>query len=60
MYQPGSRVLVVNGRGRGCRAQLLQIHEEWYSCDIRMEEGGFAGRTIKEVDYEDISKLSEA
>jgi len=25
-----------------------------------MEEGGFAGRTIKEVDYEDISKLSEA
>jgi len=57
--QIGKLVLVVNGRGRGLKATLLKINEEQFNCSIRMEEGAYDQRVIDNVDYEDISKLTE-
>lgn len=55
--RPGNKIIVVNGRGRGCRATLLSINENDFNCDIRVDEGALAGREIKGVDYEDICKF---
>lgn len=55
----GNKLLVVNGRGRGCRALLTSINEEKFNCDIRIEEGVLAGRDVLGVDYEDVCKLAE-
>jgi DNA/RNA-binding protein KIN17 len=52
-------VIVVNGRGRGCRATLLRLNEDKYNSVIRLEEGTFTGREIEGVDYEDISKVAD-
>ena len=57
--QVGKLVLVVNGRGRGMKAILLKINEDSFNCSIRMMEGAYEQRVIDNVDYEDISKLSE-
>ncbi|CAE7724581.1 Kin [Symbiodinium microadriaticum] len=58
--KPGKQVVVVNGRGRGCRATLMRLNEDAFNCTIRIEEGTFAGREIDCVDYEDISKLANS
>lgn len=50
--------MIVNGRGRGCRAVVIRINESVYNCDIRVSEGILSGREISGVDYEDVSKLS--
>ena len=52
--------MVVNGRGRGCKATLMALHEDRYCCDIQMKEGILQGRLINNVEYEDISRLAEA
>ena len=56
----GGVVMVVNGRGRGCKATLMALHEDRYCCDIQMKEGILQGRLINNVEYEDISRLAEA
>ena len=57
--QPGKPIMVVNGRGRGCRGTLLRINEDKYNAVIRIEEGPLSGREIERVEYEDISKIPE-
>ncbi|CAM9623634.1 unnamed protein product [Ectocarpus fasciculatus] len=55
----GMSVVIVNGRGRGCRGSILRIHESDYNCDVRVSEGVLSGREISGVEYEDISKLAD-
>ncbi len=51
-------MLVVNGPARGCKAILLRINESEYNCVIKVEEGLFGGRELRDVMYEDVSKLN--
>lgn len=53
----GSKVLIVNGAGRGSIATLLRINESTYNCDIRIEEGPLQNMELK-VAYEDFSKIT--
>ena len=66
--QAGSEVLVLNGRYRGCKAELLQVNVDGFNCDLRIlddERGGlssgaggsFKGKEVRGVEYEDVSKL---
>jgi hypothetical protein len=49
--------MIVNGRGRGLRATVLRIHEDKFSCDLRLLEGD--RRDMPGVVYEDMSKIVE-
>ena len=53
----GHKLLVVNGRGRGCRGTLLKINEEDFNVDIKLEEGIHEDEVFVGIPYEDISKL---
>ncbi|XP_064632494.1 DNA/RNA-binding protein KIN17-like [Lineus longissimus] len=53
----GKQVLVVNGAYRGEEATLLELNEKKFSCSIRISQGPLKGRTVDDVQYEDISKL---
>ena len=63
LLQVGREVLIVNGRGRGLVATIVRINESDYTCDIRVSSAetdkGYAGRELKGVEYEDISRLVE-
>jgi DNA/RNA-binding protein KIN17 len=54
----GGTVVIVNGRGRGCTGTILRINETDYNCDVRVTDGTLGGRELRNVEYEDISKLS--
>lgn len=60
----GGRGVLLNGRCRGSEAEVLQIHESDFNCDVRVvtSSAGSAssshGMELKGVDYEDISKLA--
>jgi DNA/RNA-binding protein KIN17 len=54
----GRDVLIVNGRCRGCKARLLEIKAEQYTCVLSVLEGPFVGMEIRDVEYEDVCKLS--
>ncbi len=53
---------MLNGRYRGCKAELLQVNVEDFNCDLRILDGESGGGTLKGkevrgVEYEDVSKL---
>ena len=58
-------MLVLNGRYRGCKAELLQVNVDSFNCDLRILEddrgggGGssYKGKEVRGVEYEDVSKL---
>jgi len=52
----GKEVMIVNGRGRGCRATLLRINAEEFNSDLCVEEGPLAGMEVRSVEYEDFSR----
>ncbi len=54
----GREVLIVNGRCRGCKARLLEVKVEQYTCVLSVLEGPCSGTELKDVEYEDICKLS--
>ncbi|CAG9574948.1 unnamed protein product [Danaus chrysippus] len=55
---PGRNVKFVNGAYRGQIGVLKDINTDKYCCDVEISEGLLTGRLVKEVQYEDISKLS--
>jgi DNA/RNA-binding protein KIN17 len=54
----GRRVLLVNGRCRGCRAELLQLDVDRFCARVRVEEGARKGEVLDGVEYEHMSKLA--
>ena len=53
----GKAVLMVQGAHRGCEAVLTELVEEKFCCSVRLETGKSAGKTLRSVPYEHISKL---
>ena len=53
----GKAVKVVNGAYRGEIATLINLNENNYSVDVEIASGLLQGRKVKDVQYEDISKL---
>ena len=59
--KPGGLVRVVNGRGRGCTAQLLDIDTANFVVAVEVVDGDGAlpkGERLEKVEYEDICKLN--
>ena len=54
----GREVLIVNGRCRGYRARLLDIKLDEYTCVLSVLEGPYTGMEVRDVEYEDVCKLS--
>ena len=51
-------MLVLNGRYRGCRAELLQVNVDDYNCDIKiLSEGPWRGKEVHGIEYEDVSRF---
>lgn len=65
----GGAVVIVNGKGRGCRAQLLELHIDRYCADLKVtslpppsrnsSSGIAVGSVLKDVEYEDFSRAAE-
>lgn len=53
----GKLVRVLNGAYRGSRAYLHEIDEENYCVTIEIASGPLKGRQLKNIQYEDISKV---
>lgn len=58
--QVGHEVVVVNGRGRGCRATLIQIDDESLTGRIRFLEGALHGSEVDRVEFEDLCKFDSS
>ena len=54
----GAEVLLVNGRARGARAELLSLDLDAFCASVRLLSGEHAGATLERVEYEDMSKLA--
>ena len=54
----GAEVVLVNGRARGARAELLSLDLEAFCASVRLLSGEHAGATLERVEYEDMSKLA--
>ena len=56
----GGAVRVVNGRGRGCAAQVLAINTDQFCVAVRVSGEGQPlphGTVLDKVEYEDVCKL---
>lgn len=53
----GKAVLMVKGAHRGSEAVLTELVQEKFCCSVRLETGKSAGKTLRSVPYEHISKL---
>lgn len=56
----GNVVLILNGKGRSCKAILLKINDDNFNCDVKVieENSPFFQQDIKGVEYEDLSKYN--
>ncbi|KAJ1412688.1 domain of Kin17 curved DNA-binding protein-domain-containing protein [Ochromonadaceae sp. CCMP2298] len=56
----GQRLLLLNGKGRGCEAELLAIREADFCVDVRVVDaaGPLHRVHIEGVEYEDVSKYT--
>ncbi|CAK1554512.1 unnamed protein product [Leptosia nina] len=54
----GRTVRFVNGAYRGLRGTLQDIDTDNFCCHVEVAEGPLTGRIVKNVQYEDISKLA--
>jgi DNA/RNA-binding protein KIN17 len=52
------RVMIVNGAYRGCKATLKSINVDKFCCTVKIDEGLYTGRSLENVDYEDVCKLA--
>ncbi len=52
----GGAVLILNGKGKGLLAELLELDVDKYAARVRVLEGSLKGEVVKGVAYEDISK----
>ncbi|OWZ00665.1 hypothetical protein PHMEG_00028098 [Phytophthora megakarya] len=57
--KPGRKVKIVNGRGRGCIAKLLDISVDDFCARIRIDTGSSRGEIVDQVEYEDICRLAD-
>eukprot|EP00116_Pleurobrachia_bachei_P005094 sb/3465356/ len=55
--QVGREVLVLNGAYEGGRAVLDKMNVDKYTVDVTMRSGPFKGRSVRDIPYEDVSKL---
>ncbi|CAM9427356.1 unnamed protein product [Phaeothamnion confervicola] len=58
--QVGRRVLIVNGRRRGARAELLSVDTASFSVSVRLVDGPATGTVLEMLEYEDVCKLDDA
>ena len=56
----GQKGILLNGRCRGCTAEVLQINESAYNCDVKVlsSSSRLNGKKLLAVEYDDISKLA--
>jgi DNA/RNA-binding protein KIN17 len=54
----GGTVMILNGRGKGCKARLLDLDVDNYSASVEVEEGNRQGEVLRGVQYEDICKVN--
>lgn len=52
----GGTVLILNGRGKGLLAEMLELDVDKYAAKVRVLEGVLKGERLQGVAYEDISK----
>lgn len=57
--QIGGLVRIVNGAYRGSNARLLAIDTNNYCAKVQIERGIYDGKILKDIDYEDLSKLAQ-
>ncbi|NXH42927.1 KIN17 protein, partial [Dicaeum eximium] len=55
---PGKKVMVLNGGYRGIEGILESINEKTFSVTITIDSGPLKGRRVKDIQYEDVSKLA--
>jgi len=55
---PGRLVKIVNGEYYGSIAEMLSIDEKKYTATVKIKEGRSKGQTVRDIAYEDISKLA--
>ncbi|NXA71604.1 KIN17 protein, partial [Thryothorus ludovicianus] len=55
---PGKKVMVLNGGYRGNEGILESINEKRFSVTITIDSGLLKGRRVKDIPYEDVSKLA--
>jgi DNA/RNA-binding protein KIN17 len=53
----GAPVRIVNGRGRGAVAELLEMNTDDFCVNVRITEGVLEGEVLKRVEYEDVCKI---
>jgi len=53
----GKAVLLLQGPHRGCEGVLTELIEDEFCCSVRLETGKSAGKTIRSIPYEHMSKL---
>lgn len=53
----GGTVLILNGRGKGLLAEMLELDVDNYAAKVRVLEGVLKGEKLKGAAYEDISKV---
>lgn len=52
----GGSVLIVNGKGKGLLAELVELDVDNYAASVRVLEGSLKGEKLTGVAYEDIAK----
>ncbi|CAG4981474.1 unnamed protein product [Colias eurytheme] len=55
---PGRAVRFVNGAYRGHMGTLQHVDTDHFCCQVEVTEGPLKGRLVKNVQYEDISKIA--
>uniref|UniRef100_A0A8D2P8V8 DNA/RNA-binding protein KIN17 n=2 Tax=Zosterops TaxID=36298 RepID=A0A8D2P8V8_ZOSLA len=55
---PGKKVMVLNGGYKGFEGILESINEKRFSVTITIDSGPLKGRRVKDIRYEDVSKLA--
>jgi hypothetical protein len=57
--QPGQELMIVRGRAAGSEGELLRIHEEKYTCDVRVTQRGseLYGKELCGLEYEEVCKF---
>jgi DNA/RNA-binding protein KIN17 len=54
------RVMIVNGRNRGCYGRLKSVNADKYNTSVVIESGPRSGDTMPAVEYEDVCKVDSS
>lgn len=55
----GKEVLILNGKGRSCRGELLSLDLDNFSGSVRILSGPSSREVLPAVEYEDMSKVAD-